>query len=40
MKKTKKKRQNLDEIWDIKANLGILIALIILKKHINKMLYF
>ena len=38
MKKVKKWR-NFDKIWDIEANLGILIALIILK-NINKMLYF
>ena len=35
-----KKWQNFDEIWDIEANLSILIVLIILKKNINKMLYF
>ena len=31
---------NFDKIWDIEANLGILIALIILKKNIKKILYY
>ena len=39
-KKKLKKITKFDKIWDIEANLGILIALIILTKKINKMLYF